>query len=101
GIRLAKKPFLRLEPPRHQGRRGSFSATLRGRGRYNEVDAPRYPRDHPEGNLRRRPHSRRAPAPYPPLRAGRAIRAWALGGKPQARNPERPRWRERREGPIT
>ena len=45
-------------------------------GESDNADAPTYPRDRPggpTGPARRCPHSRRAPAPYRPLRAGRAF----------------------------
>src|SRR5262249_1548157 len=66
------------------------------------ADAPRYPRDHPGGSgpFRRRPHSRRAPAPYRPLRAGWAFCAWALRGDRKHGTPASARYRgrKRREG---
>ena len=64
---------------------------MRDEGECN-ADAPRYPRDHPGGSgpSRWRPHSRRAPAPYRPLRAGRAFCAWALRGDRKHGTHDRP-----------
>jgi hypothetical protein len=94
---LAKEAALPLEPA-GKDERDPSSATLRDEGECN-ADALRYPRDHPEGSgpFRRRPHSRRAPAAYRPLRAGRAFAPGHSGETASTEPSERPKRGRKRE----
>src|SRR5262249_8597465 len=89
--------------PRVNGRLTRFRhpGTAERRGFFGNVDAPNFSRDRSGGRSGPagcRPHARRAPAAYLPLRAGWALAPGHSGGCQITRNPRAPETGAEREG---